>query len=132
MRQTLLKTACFFVLVFILIFGWQAWKTPRAYFNDYSHPVLKPVRATKEDIVALITEKAKEARISPQVALRIAMCESSMNPKAKNKHSSASGLYQITKKTFQTYCSGNVFDAEDNINCFIKLYPNNKGWWQCK
>ncbi len=67
-------------------------------------------------------------------ALAIAQCESTMNASVKNKNSSASGVFQIINGTFTGYkCVGNVFDANDNIACAVKIYKSNHSWkqWSC-
>ena len=92
--------------------------------------VLKPLEMTKSRVVGLIAEKAFEAGISPNLALQVAFCESSYNPKAVSKNG-AKGLFQFKDRTW-SYCKGNVFDPEANLDCFLKLWPKHKSWWQCK
>jgi hypothetical protein len=58
-------------------------------------------------------------------------CESGFNPNAKSNTSTASGISQFINKTWNNYCEGDVFNAEDNLNCFFKLYPKHKSWWEC-
>lgn len=50
----------------------------------------------QREIEALITRQAQAAGINPAVAISIAQRESSLNPNAKNKRSSAYGLFQLT------------------------------------
>ena len=75
---------------------------------------------------------AKAESFSENTALRIAYCESRFKTYAKNKHSSASGLYQFTSATWRNYCSGEVFDKVDNISCFLDLYAKHPSWWECQ
>lgn len=97
---------------------------------------LAVVECPNETIETKITNVAKEAGIDPETALRIARCESSLNPKAQNKHSSAGGLYQFTIGTWRWIGaeeSGlNRFNADDSIKMFMAWYPQNKNWWSCK
>ncbi len=79
-----------------------------------------------------IESRAVEEGVNPQTAVRIARCESSLNVTAKNKHSSAKGLYQFIDGTWNAYCEGDVFNYEDNINCFLELYNKYPTWWECK
>lgn len=60
------------------------------------------------------------------------------NPKAKNPDSSAKGLFQILDGTWKYYgCTGDPYDAEDNIACAVKIYAkqgttpwdSSKGMW---
>lgn len=86
--------------------------------------------ATKADIVGMIAKKSVEHGISPILALQIAFKESSFNPKAHNPSSSAKGLYEFTDGTWKNYCKGDVYNAEDNLNCFLTNYPTHKSWWR--
>ncbi|MCC2630221.1 MAG: Transglycosylase domain [Candidatus Paceibacter sp.] len=52
----------------------------------------------------------------------VAQCESSNNPFATNKTSSAKGLLQIIDGTWKHFrCDGDVFNAEDNMRCGMKI-----------
>lgn len=55
------------------------------------------VKTAPENIEAIIREEWKE---SAEVGLKLAFCESTYNPEAKNRTSSASGLFQITSSTW--------------------------------
>jgi hypothetical protein len=56
-------------------------------------------------------------------AYRVAACESSMNPLAKNPESTASGIFQITKLTWEANkCEGDIFNAWDNAECASKIF----------
>ena len=80
----------------------------------------------------LIIDYARDYNVDPYTALEIADCESGFNPKAKNNQgSSATGVYQFINKTWNNYCTGNRTDAEDNIKCFMELYPKYPDWWAC-
>lgn len=83
-------------------------------------------------VIAEISKESLKFGINPREALDIAYCESRYNPFATNVKSSAKGVYQFTNRTWEKYCLGNSFDYFDNIKCFMKLYPQNKSWWQCK
>lgn len=56
-------------------------------------------------------------------AIKIARAESNFNQYAKNKSSTAKGIYQFIDGTWRAYClkDGNVYDYEDNIRCFYKV-----------
>lgn len=98
-------------------------------FENFEKPIVKQ---SKESLEEMIIRKSKEANLNPSTSLKIARCESSMNPLAESKSSSAKGIFQFVDKTWQNYCVGNPLNAEDNINCFIKLYPKHKSWWVCR
>lgn len=78
-----------------------------------------------------IVHYANQYNVDSTIAIRIAHCESSMDVYARNTNSTASGLYQFIESTFANYCSGNVFNEHDNIQCFMELYPVHPEWWQC-
>ena len=63
---------------------------------------------------------------APQ-ALKIASCESSMNPKAHNLHSSATGLFQIMTSVHGLTME-QAEDAETNIAFARYLYLKHGGW----
>ena len=79
-----------------------------------------------------IRVEAIKHEIDPVLALRIANCESSLNPKAKNPYSSAGGVYQFLDGTWNAYCSGNKFNYKDSVDCFMDLYPKHQSWWVCQ
>lgn len=78
-----------------------------------------------------IRKISKEMNFNPETAVRIAMCESSLCPTAKNKVSSATGIFQFMTGTWNAYCAGNRLSVEDSTRCFIKLYPKFPYWWKC-
>lgn len=134
--DTSLRTFCVMLCLFTIPFSLELlFYNPTSLtpidFENKEISLFNALEPTKSKTVGMIAEKAVEHGIDPILALKVAFCESSYNPKAKNKQSSASGLFQITKKTFETYCSGNVFDAKDNLDCFLKLYPKHPTWWEC-
>jgi soluble lytic murein transglycosylase-like protein len=75
------------------------------------------------------------------MALRIAYCESRYNPLAKNKNSSASGVFQIIKATWISNRAAMGldtdldlrFNAEENIKTAAYIHSR-RGWqpWVCK
>lgn len=74
---------------------------------------------TEFEIVGLIRENFGA---DADVMLEVARCESELNPKAKNKHSTAKGLFQILDGTWQHFkCEGDPLNAEDNIACGKKV-----------
>jgi hypothetical protein len=61
-------------------------------------------------------------------ALAVAKAESGFNPQAKNKHSTATGIFQIIRGTWKLYkCEGERTNAMDNIKCAKKIYDRNHG-----
>ncbi|MBA3551170.1 transglycosylase family protein [Patescibacteria group bacterium] len=57
-----------------------------------------------------------------RILAKIARCESGGDPLAKNKTSSAKGLLQIIDGTWEHFsCEGSVLDADDNMQCGVKI-----------
>lgn len=75
-------------------------------------------------------------------AMRVMACESGGNPNAKNRTSTASGLFQFLRSTwdwvaeglgFGTHASGAVFNPEQNVRAGAWLYYNGgPSHWVCK
>lgn len=93
---------------------------------------LEKVSASTEDVKAEIIKQSVLYKIDPKISLRIAKCESNFNELAKNKHSSAKGVFQFIDRTWKGYCSGDVYDYKANIKCFVKLYKKYPTWWSCR
>lgn len=86
-----------------------------------AEPIIKSPVTVEEKIRASFPE-------DPDMAVKVAFCESSLNPNAKHTNSSASGLFQIIKGTWRGYkCGDNQFDPDQNIECARKIYLRN-GW----
>ena len=92
----------------------------------------KQRRSWKTIIIDKIVFYAGVSSVDLGDAFRIVDCESEFGTNLINPGSSARGVYQFTEKTWNHYCTGNVMDEDDNITCFMKLYPNHPEWWECK
>lgn len=83
----------------------------------------------------VITDIANEQGIDPMIMLSIAQVESALNPKAKNKRSSASGLYQFIDSTWGEMVkkhgarlgvtSGDRFDPVSNTMMGVEFTKSN-------
>jgi len=88
---------------------------------------------TTESIEEKIEEAARQGGVDPDVAIRIAQCESGLDPDARNPKSTAGGIYQFTAGTWEWIgASGDRFDPNDAIREFIKWYPVYPSWWVCQ
>lgn len=97
-----------------------------------------PYMAPETSIEDLVVAKAKEYGLDPVKALRIAKCESGLNPLAKNPNSSAKGIFQFIDGTWSSVSrirgiSASVLDAEANIDNAMWL-AKKEGWkhWVCQ
>jgi len=67
-------------------------------------------------------EKLGKPNATIMQMIRIARYESNFNPRAKNKSSSASGLFQIIAGTwYSNDCVGDKYNFVDNTNCAWKI-----------
>lgn len=94
------------------------------------------VKAQKIDIIpppeirTLISQTAKKYKVDEKLALSVAECESGLDQFAKNKSSSASGIFQIVRQTFNVATkgigkTGSVFDPQLNIEAGVWLIQQN-------
>lgn len=86
---------------------------------------------TKEEVQALIIQYSQQYGISADVPLRVARCESGFNQFAKNRSSTASGVYQWLASSWRNQPASvngtvSVFDAEANIRAAVWLIAHNK------
>lgn len=97
-----------------------------------STPVVYAVEPTPQPTTQPLTIEDKIMQawgpVEGKLAVKVAFCESSLNPEASHTNSSARGLFQIIRGTWKGYkCSGDPLIAEDNIACAYKIYQAN-GW----
>lgn len=83
------------------------------------------------EVKAEIIRQAQVYNVSVERAISIADCESDFNPLAKNKNSSATGIYQFTSPTWKWIkAEGERTDYKANIKEFMRWYPKYPGWWR--
>ncbi len=91
---------------------------------DASKKTLGQLRANSEkEVIELIKIHASTYGLNPDLPLRIAKCESGHRANAKNKSSTASGVFQYLAGTWANTSAGragiSVFDADANIRMAI-------------
>lgn len=88
----------------------------------------KSLESIKSDPISYIRFRGEELGLSNNVIktmIRISRAESTHDPKAKNKSSTASGLFQILIGTWENkhyQCEGNRYSIVDNTDCAYKIY----------
>ena len=82
---------------------------------------------------ALIRKIATEESVDPDLAVRVAKCESSLNWKATNTNTDSScdwGLYQINNKWHPEVTEAEAFDPIFSTKFFCKAFKaGNLSWW---
>jgi len=94
---------------------------------------------TPAQIEDFIIYQSMKQGVDINLALGIAKCESNLNPKAKSKTSSASGVFQFIKSTWNETLrrlywekGQDVFDAKLNIIAGIFLLKKDgASHWEC-
>jgi uncharacterized protein YraI len=94
--------------------GWAAgdWLS----IGGGGNPSSGPAPTTQDEIIAIIYEAADYYGQPRADMLRVARCESVLDPNAVNASSGASGLFQFMPSTWATtpYANENIFDARAN------------------
>ncbi|MDF1498830.1 MAG: transglycosylase SLT domain-containing protein [Patescibacteria group bacterium] len=105
-------------------------------------PIEKPISKSydKNEIIDYIREQSVLNGLNPELVLSIAECESGFNPNAKNKISSAGGVFQFIDSTFlyvnskrgTNYTLSDKMDYKKNIDSAIWLMKNQgPTHWEC-
>lgn len=89
----------------------------KQYYCETAYIIEKKPKSVEE----MIVESANLHNVSKKLALDLGMWESSYDHNIKNPISSASGVFQITKDTWNEQCNGDIFDAKDNIDCAMRM-----------
>ena len=85
-----------------------------------------------QDLRSRIKAAAQERGVDPEIAINFAKAESSLDPNAKAKTSSASGLYQVINKTWKEYGGGNKKDVNEQIRVGTDIIASNQASFKRK
>ena len=95
------------------------------------------IRLRKEETISEKIRRYSEFYNSdPLLALNVACAESCtrnsdnevvFNRNAKNPNSTASGVFQFIRGTWESMCEGDVFNEDDNIKCGTKILSKEYG-----
>lgn len=87
----------------------------------------------KKSIEATIEEIARQEHVDPELAIRVAKCESGLNPQVINTNANGSrdrGLFQINDKWHPEVSDEEAFDIEKSTKFFCKAFKSgNLNWW---
>lgn len=92
---------------------------------------------TQEEVIQLIHHWSEYFSVPVEHPLRIAKCESNYRFDARNKTSSAAGVFQYLSgswaNTFEGKAGASVFDANANITAAIRhMSIHGYDAWECK
>ena len=92
-----------------------------------------PLGAKSETVEQTILRVAKEEGVDPDLALRVARCESGFNPGARHVNSTGSvdrGLYQWNNYYHPDITDEIAFDSEKATRAFCKAFKaGHLNWW---
>jgi peptidoglycan hydrolase CwlO-like protein len=88
---------------------------------------------SQQQVIAIIRAAASRYNQDGDRLVRVANCESSLNPRAYDAGSGASGLFQFMPATFYGNGGHDIWDATDQSNIAAKMFSEGKsGAWSCK
>ena len=79
-----------------------------------------------QDLRSRIKAAAQERGLDPEIAVNFAKAESSLNPNAKAKTSSASGLFQVINQTWKEYGGRDKRDIDEQIRVGTDIIASNQ------
>ena len=89
--------------------------------------------AKTETVEQIIRRISRDEGVDPELALRVAKCESGLNPGAVNKNTDGSmdrGLYQINTRWHPEIQIDVAFDPEKSTRFFCKAFKSGHlNWW---
>jgi len=87
----------------------------------------------KEIIKGIIRYIAQQENVDPELAIKVATCESALSPTAKNVNSSGSidrGLFQINNKWHPEVSDIDAYNIETSTRFFCKSFKEGHlDWW---
>ncbi|GAC1334929.1 MAG: hypothetical protein NVSMB17_17220 [Candidatus Dormibacteria bacterium] len=87
----------------------------------------------QKDVVAIIRAAAARHGASADQMVSVARCESSLNPRAYDPGSGASGLFQFMPGTFYGRGGHDIWDAADQSEVAARMFAAGQaGQWSCR
>lgn len=110
--------------------------------QDTSIEEVSPVASSGDDIELIVRQAARKYGINEDYFVKIARCESTLNPQAVNKNyfenGHPSGLFQHlsgywpARAAHHGYGGSSVFDAEANANVTAAMFAAGQSYmWEC-
>jgi soluble lytic murein transglycosylase-like protein len=93
-------------------------------------PVYVPV--SQQAVANIIRAAAAKYGVDPDRLLRVAMCESGLNPNAVSRNG-AEGLFQFKPGTFYGHGGHNIWDPADQADVAAKMFAQGLAYeWVCR
>jgi predicted nucleic acid-binding Zn-ribbon protein len=90
-------------------------------------------RFSQQQIISIIRTAASTYGANGDQMVRVAQCESGLNPRAYDAYSGASGLFQFMPGTFYGHGGHDIWDPTDQSNVAAKMFAQaQSGAWTCK
>jgi uncharacterized protein YraI len=117
--------------------GWAGWVDSTFLYDPVTYVDPGPRNAQEAEMYAIIYEMADKWGQSRADMLRVAKCESLLDPRAINASSGASGLFQFMPSTFAFTPNGkageDIFNARSNADAAGWMWANGmRHHWQCQ
>jgi hypothetical protein len=89
--------------------------------------------AAPGSIAQIIIDAALRHGIDPDFFLRVAKCESNLNPRALNPGGPYIGLFQFHPNTFRANGGRDIYDPYDQSETAARMFAKGMGWrhWEC-
>jgi Transglycosylase SLT domain len=88
---------------------------------------------SKQAVIEIIRAAAARIGADGDQMVRVASCESGLNPRAYDPKSGASGLFQFMPGTFYGHGGHDIWDATDQSNVAAQMFSHGQaGAWDCK
>jgi septal ring factor EnvC (AmiA/AmiB activator) len=88
---------------------------------------------SQQQIIAIIRAAAARYGVSGDKMVRVAQCESGLNPRAYDPASGASGLFQFMPGTFYGNGGHNIWDPYDQSDVASRMFSRGQGGsWSCQ
>jgi soluble lytic murein transglycosylase-like protein len=96
-------------------------------------PVRPKVVYATGPIADIIRAAAARHGVDANTLLRVAMCESGLNPNSYNARSGASGLFQFKPTTYAAHGGHNIWDPVEQADIAAKMFSQGlASAWTCK
>jgi len=88
---------------------------------------------TQQQIISIIRTAASTYGANGDQMVRVARCESGLNPRAYDPYSGASGLFQFMPGTFYGHGGHDIWDPTDQSNVAAKMFAQGQSSaWTCQ